>query len=160
MLVAFDSLPETSRIWIYQSNRSFTDEEISEIEKELDNFVTEWTAHGSSLHAGYQIRYKRFIILGLDQSVASASGCSIDASVHFVQNLEKKYGVDLLDKMNVSYKQGEFIAYKPLAEFKKMAKQKAVSKNTVVFNNLVNNKQEYEEYWEVPASESWHARFM
>lgn len=160
MLVAFDSLPETSRIWIYQSNRSFTDEEISEIEKELDNFVTEWTAHGSSLHAGYQIRYKRFIVLGLDQSVASASGCSIDASVHFVQNIEKKYGVDLLDKMNVSYKQGEFIAYKPLAEFKKMAKQKAVSKNTVVFNNLVNNKQEYEEYWEVPASESWHARFM
>lgn len=160
MLVAFDSLPETSRIWIYQSNRSFTDEEISEIEKELDNFVTEWTAHGSSLQAGYQIRYKRFIVLGLDQSVASASGCSIDASVHFVQNLEKKYGVDLLDKMNVSYKQGEFIAYKPLAEFKKMAKQKAVSKNTVVFNNLVNNKQEYEEYWEVPASESWHARFM
>jgi len=68
--------------------------------------------------------------------------------------------VILLDKMNVSYKQGEFIAYKPLSDFKKMAKQKAVSKNTIVFNNLVNNKQEYKEHWEVPAAESWHARFM
>ena len=160
MLVEFKSLPETSRVWIYQSNRPFSEEEMSELRSELDAFVEQWTAHGSSLHAGYEIKYNRFIILGLDQSVSSASGCPIDASVHFIQQLQQKYNVDLLDKMNVSYKQGEFIAYKPLADFKKMAKQKAVSKNTVVFNNLVNNKQEYEEFWEVPASESWHSRFM
>jgi len=65
-----------------------------------------------------------------------------------------------MDKMNVSYKQGEFIAYKPLNEFKQMAKQRAVSKNTIVFNNLVANKAEYLENWEVPASESWHSRFL
>lgn len=126
----------------------------------MDAFLKDWTAHGSQLQAGYEIPYKRFIVIGLDQSQASASGCSIDASVRFIQHLEKKYDVTLLDKMNVSYKQGEYIAYKPLADFKKMANQNAVSKNTIVFNNLVNNKQEYEEHWEVPASESWHARFM
>lgn len=160
MLTDFNSLPETSRIWIYQADRSFTADELQEIQSEMDAFLKDWTAHGSNLKAGYEIRYKRFIVIALDQSQAAASGCSIDASVHFIQHLEKKYGVSLLDKMNVSYKQGEYIAYKPLADFKKMAKQKAVSKKTVVFNNLVNNKQEYEEHWEVPASESWHARFM
>lgn len=160
MLTDFNTLPETSRIWIYQADRSFTSEELEEIKGEMDAFLKDWTAHGSNLKAGYEIRYKRFIVIALDQSLAAASGCSIDASVHFIQHLEKKYKVQLLDKMNVSYKQGEYIAYKPLADFKKMAKQKAVSKNTIVFNNLVNNKQEYEEHWEVPASESWHARFM
>ncbi|NNE76554.1 MAG: ABC transporter ATPase [Pricia sp.] len=160
MVVDFKTLPETSRVWIYQANRTFNDSELAEIGEELTNFIKEWTAHGSQLKAGYEIRYGRFIILALDQSLTAASGCSIDASVHFIQGLEKKYGVVLLDKMNVSYKQGEFIAYKPLNDFKKMAKQKAVSKNTIVFNNLVTNKQEYEEHWEVPASESWHARFM
>ena len=160
MLANFNSLPETSRIWIYQADRSFTTEELEEIGSELEAFLKEWTAHGSQLQAGYEIRYRRFIIIALDQSRASASGCSIDSSVLFIQHLEQKYGVNLLDKMNVSYKQGEYIAYKPLADFKTMAKQKAVSKNTIVFNNLVNNKQEYEEHWEVPASESWHARFM
>ena len=65
-----------------------------------------------------------------------------------------------MDKMNVSYKQGEFIAYKTLSDFRKMAKDKAVSKNTIVFNNLVANKAEYIENWEVPASESWHNRFV
>ncbi|CAM3344142.1 ABC transporter ATPase [Zobellia roscoffensis] len=160
MLVEFNTLPDASRIWIYQANRSFTEAELEEIQKELDSFITQWTAHGSQLKAGYEIKYRRFIILALDQSATAASGCSIDASVHFIQHLEKKYNVELLDKMNVSYKQGEHIAYKSLVDFKKMAKQKAVSKNTIVFNNLVTNKQEYQEHWEVPASESWHARFM
>ena len=160
MLVDFNTLPEESRVWIYQANRSLTPEEIAEIEDKLNVFIENWTAHGSDLQAGYLIKYKRFIVLGLNQNLNIATGCSIDASVHFIQQLEKEYNVDLMDKMNVSYKQGEFIAYKPLVEFKKMAKQRAVSKNTIVFNNLVNNIAEFKENWEVPASESWHARFL
>lgn len=160
MLVDFNTLPDDSRIWIYQANRSFSQDELAEIVPALDQFIEDWTAHGSDLRAGYEMRYNRFIVLALDQSLTSASGCSIDASVHFIQHLEKKYGVELLDRMNVSYKQGEFVAYKPLTEFKKMAKEKAVSGNTIVFNNLVTHKLDYLEHWEVPASESWHARFM
>lgn len=159
MLVDFNTLPETSRVWIYQANRTFTEIEIEEIKSKLDVFIENWTAHGSDLQSGYEIKYKRFIIIALNQNLNAATGCSIDASVRFIQQLEKVYNVDLMDKMNVSYKQGEFIAYKPLNEFKQMAKQRAVSKNTIVFNNLVANKAEYLENWEVPASESWHSRF-
>lgn len=160
MLVDFNTLPDTARIWIYQASRSFTPEELAAINTELSDFLVHWTAHGNDLKAGYEIRYKRFLVIALDQSAQSATGCSIDASVHFIQQLEKNYKVDLLDKMNVSYKQGEFVAYKTLLEFKAMAKQKAISKNTIVFNNLVATKAEYKEHWEVPASDSWHARFV
>lgn len=160
MLVDFNTLPETSRVWIYQASRSFSDLELEEIKSKLDVFVEGWTAHGGELKAGYDIRYKRFIIIALDQDLNQATGCSIDASVLFIQQLEKEYEVDLLDKMNVSYKQGEFVAYKTLTDFRKMAKQKAVSKNTIVFNNLVTNIEELNESWEVPASESWHNRFL
>ncbi|WP_452224363.1 ABC transporter ATPase [Lacinutrix chionoecetis] len=160
MLVDFNTLPETSRIWIYQANRSFTDEELEEIKNKINIFLTNWTAHGSNLNAGFEIKYKRFIIIALNQEEQAATGCSIDASVHFIQQLEKEYNVDLMDKMNVSYKQGDFVAYKTLIDFRTMAKQKAVSKNTIVFNNLVNNIAEYKENWEVPASESWHNRFL
>ncbi len=160
MFVAFKDLPDTSRIWIYQASRPFTEEELVEVNAYMEEFIKEWTAHGKELQAGYEIRYRRFIVIGLDQTHASASGCSIDASVHFIQGLEKRYQMDLLDKMNVSFKQGEYVTYKPLTDFKKMAKQRAISGNTIVFNNLVNNKQEYLESWEVPASESWHSRFF
>ncbi len=160
MLVPFKSLPDSSRVWIYQSNRSFTNEELEEINNKLNLFLTQWTAHGANLKAAHEIKYKRFITIALDQEVNAASGCSIDASVRFIQSIEKQYDVDLLDKMNVSFKQGEFVAYKTLADFRKMAKNKSVSPKTIVFNNLVNNKAEYLSDWEVPASESWHKRFL
>lgn len=160
MLVNFDTLPENSRIWIYQSNRSFSEVELNEISSKLNVFLHTWVAHGADLKAGFEIKYKRFIVIALDQEKQSATGCSIDASVQFIQELERVYSVDLMDKMNVSYKQGEYVAYKTLTDFKKMAKNKAVSKNTIVFNNLVNSKSEYQEFWEVPASESWHSRFV
>ena len=160
MFVPFDTLPDTSRVWIYQANRSFSEPEVQEISKKLELFVEQWTAHGADLRASFDIKYNRFITLALDQEMNVATGCSIDASVQFIQQLEKDYQVDLLDKMNVSYKQGEFIAYKTLTDFRKMAKDKAVSPKTRVFNNLVNNKAEYISDWEVPASESWHNRFL
>lgn len=160
MLVDFKELPSEARIWIYQSNRPFTEAELPELKDLLDTFLEQWTAHGQKLKAGYELPYNRFIVIGLDQNQASASGCSIDASVHFIQGLEQKYSVDLLDKMNVTYKQGKFVAHKALMDFKNMTKQGAVGPNTVVFNNLVATKGEYEENWEVPAKESWHARFF
>lgn len=160
MTVEFSSLPQTARIWIYQCNRSFTLDEIQEISNKLQTFLEGWTAHGADLKAAFEIRYKRFIVIGLDQNQQLASGCSIDASVHFIQQLETAFKVDLLDKLNVSYKQGDYIAYKPLKEFKKMVKDKAVSRNTIVFNHLVQTKAEYLDFWEVPAAESWHARFF
>lgn len=160
MLADFNTLPDDSRVWIYQANRSFSEQELLEIQNDLNAFLENWTAHGKDLKAGFEIKYNRFLVIALDQSGQSATGCSIDASVHFIQQLEKKYKVELLDKMNVSFKQGEFIAYKTLLDFKAMAMQKSISKNTIVFNNLVATKGEYLEHWEVPASESWHARFV
>ena len=124
MTVDFKSLPDTARIWIYQSNRSFSPDELAEIKQKTKEFLEQWTAHGTALKAGFELKYKRFLVIGLDQP-QTATGCSIDASVHFIQQLEKDYQVDLLDKLNVSYKQGEFIAYKALKDFKKMAKNKA-----------------------------------
>ena len=136
MYVPFENLPEESRIWIYQSNRKFSDAELSEIEIALQSFLTEWAAHGTSLEASYLLKYNRFIILAVNQEVQVATGCSIDASVAFIQRLEEKYNVDLLDKMNVTFKLGEHVAHKALLDFKKMAKDKAVTENTIVFNNF------------------------
>lgn len=160
MYKPFEEMPDHSRVWIYQSNRKFSDEEVQDIDKDLAVFVADWAAHATPLEASYKIFYNRFIVLVVDQEVHPASGCSIDASVKVIQDLEQKYSVDLLDKMNVTYKTGEFIAFKTLIEFKTLVKSKAVSANTIVFNNLVNDLGEFREYWEVPAEESWHSRFF
>lgn len=160
MMSDFKTLSENSRIWIYQSNRSLTQQEKESISKLIEDFLNNWKSHGVSLNSGFEIKYNRFIVIAQDQNTQSATGCSIDSMVHFIQKLEKQYNISLLDKLNVSYKQGDYIAYKSLKDFKKMVKDGAVSKNTIVFNNLVQTKLEYTNYWEVPAFESWHARFF
>ncbi|WP_338378639.1 ABC transporter ATPase [uncultured Flavobacterium sp.] len=160
MYIPFEDLPGHSRIWIYQANRKLSDNEVAEITEATKEFVKNWAAHGTSLEASFLIKYNRFIILAVNQDVQAATGCSIDSSVQFIQSLEAKYGIDLLDKMNVTYKTGEFIAFKTLIEFKQLVKSKSVSENTIVFNNLVNTVEEWQDFWEVPANESWHSRFF
>lgn len=160
MFVPFENLPPESKIWIYQSSRRFTDDEFASIENEIKSFVDSWEAHGTALEASCLFKYNRFIIMAVNQEIQKATGCSIDKSVEFIQSIERKYEVDLLDKMNVTFRLGEHIAHKPLIDFKKMAKDKAVSENTIVFNNLVNTIEEWSDNWEVPAKESWHSRFF
>ena len=160
MIVVFDVISEESRIWIYQPNRTLSPTEISEIESKIKDFLISWTAHGIDLQASFIIKYSRFIVITLNESFNIATGCSIDTSVRFIQELEIEYDISLLDKMNVSYRHGEFIAYKPLIEFKKMIKNRSISKKTIVFNNLINSKSEFLNNWEVPMEESWHNRFF
>jgi hypothetical protein len=160
MYQPFEDLPEESKIWIYQSNRKFSDQETEEITQACHNFIENWAAHGTSLTASFLVKYNRFIVFAVNQDVQNTTGCSIDASVHFIQSLEQKYQLDLLDKMNVTFKNGDHIAHKSLIDFKKMAKEKAVTGNTIVFNNLINTIAEFNDHWETPAFESWHSRFF
>jgi len=160
MLVPFSELPHLARVWIYPSSRPFTSEEKTVIASRLEEFLSQWATHGTPLKTGFALPYNHFIVIGLDEAIQGASGCSIDASVRLIQALEKEFDLTLLDKMNVCYRQGEKIIYTPLKAFRKLAKTAAVNQETIVFNNLVVNKGEYENLWEVPAYNSWHARFI
>ena len=106
MLVPFSNLPDESRVWIYQASRPFSNEEKISIVEELEIFLKQWTAHGADLVTSYEIPYNRFIVIGLNENLQGATGCSIDSSVRFIQTLESKYQIELLDKMNVTHKNG------------------------------------------------------
>jgi hypothetical protein len=160
MFVEYNQLPNNSRVWVYQSDREFTQEEIDFISKKAQHFIEQWTRHGSDLKGSFTIKYHQFLVLAVDEGFNNVSGCSIDASVHFVQELQKALQVDLLDKMNISFKVGEHINVVKMNAFKEFAKQQKVNADTVVFNNMVTTKAELEEAWEVPAEQSWHKRFL
>ena len=160
MLVPFSSLPDHARVWIYPASRLFIEIEKEEISRILSQFLNQWATHGTPLKTAFDLPYDRFIVIGLDEEVQGASGCSIDASVHLIQQLEAKFDVILLDKMNVCYREKEQILYTALKEFRKLAKSPRINLDTIVFNNLVVDKAEYESIWEVPAYDSWHARFI
>ena len=88
-------------------------------------------------------------------------GCSIDALMNLIQILEKEFDLILLDRMNVLYRdKSKNINYLTLKHFVKMVKSKSINSKTTVFNNLVTNKEEYMNSWEVPAIDSWQSRYF
>ena len=160
MFVEFNSLPDSARVWVYQSDREFTEEEIIKINQKAVEFINGWTRHGDALKGSFTIEYNQFLILGLDETFNSASGCSIDSSVRFVKEIEETLNVDLMDKMNVSFKDGDNINIVKLPDFQKFAEDKKITEETIVFNNMVNTKLDVKTKWEVPAKDSWHSRFL
>lgn len=160
MFVDFEKLPETSKIWIYQSDRKFYPNEIEGLKNKLEGFLSSWNDNGIDIIASYQLKYNRFIILAVDETIDSITVNAIDDSVRFILQLQLDYEVELLDKLNVCFKQGEFVQYKEVKEFKKLIKSKSISEKTIVFNNLINTKGELESDWEIPITESWHNRFL
>lgn len=149
-----------SRVWIYQSDRKLTDQEVQQIQPELDRFTTNWTAHNNQLKAKGEVRYNRFFILIVDESQAGASGCSIDKSVHFMQQVQQHLGINLFDRFNLAYREGEEVLSLPRHDFEAKLKEGSINKETVVYNNLVQNLTELETKWEVPFKDSWHIQLF
>ena len=160
MIVHFDALPHDARVWIYQSNREFTDVEVTQIASKIEEFMATWKRHGDDLKTSYVIKYNQFIVLGVDESFNNVSGCSIDSSVHFMQQLEKEYGIDVTNKMNTAFKVGGNINIVSLSDFQKYVKEGKITSDTTVFNNMVQSKVDFDSKWEVSATESWHKRFF
>ena len=160
MLVNFEDLPEESKVWIYPSNRKFYPNEISEIEAKLKGFVENWKQKDDNFKASYRFLYNRFLIIVADDENVTLTNTDIDLSVSFILELQKMYNVELLDRMNICFKQGDYIQYKELKDFKKLLKNRAVTGKTIIFDNLITSKTDLENHWEVPIEDSWYNRFL
>ena len=160
MYVAVSQMPSHSRVWIYQSNRELTKEEIDTISETTKHFLESWTSHDLALKASFEIIYDRFLVLMIDEKVAGAGGCSIDKSFHFIQSLEKLLDISLLDRMLFAYKKGEKVNVLKRSDFEKLLSTGELTDETIVFNNLVQTKGELEYKWEVPLKNSWHAQLL
>lgn len=148
------------RIWIYQADRELTEGEKEHILDKLSGFTSQWKAHGKALAAKAEIRYNRFVVIMVDDSVAPPTGCSIDKSVHLLKEIESELGITLFDRMQVAYRDNEDIKAVPRMEFERLVATGEVTDETVVFNNLVASYPELKTAWEVPLRESWHAKMF
>jgi len=165
-MINFKDMSLHSRVWIYQSIREFTENEIKQLKTKAERFISEWTSHGKTMSACIEIFHARFIIVCVDEKTTSASGCGIDKSVKFIQQLESDLGgnTSLLDRMNVAYRQNALLNGKveqgqifscPISELQHLIALPEGQKGITVFNNLVNTKEALEQNWEVPLEESW-----
>lgn len=154
-------LSPDSRIWIYQSSRAFSPTEVAKVKAAATQFVAQWTAHNHALLAKADVLHNRFVVLAVDESQAGASGCSIDKSVHFMQQLGGELGVDFFNRLDFAYRAADGslqTAHKD--DFATLYKNGAITTETPVFNNLIQTLGDLPHKWEIPLGQSWHKNFV
>lgn len=156
----YQSMSENSRVWVYQSSRMLNDVEVDEINKMAQHFVPGWDAHGAVLASSISVYHNLFIVIVVDENVVQISGCAIDKSIGFIKRVEQQLNIHLFDRMAVAYQYNNSIEICSLSEFQSLIVEGKITDQTLVFNNLVSTKKEFENQWLVPLHKSWHKRLL
>ena len=160
MFVEFDKISSQSPIWIFQANKTVDISFIKKIENDTINFLNSWTSHNIEIKSSFKIIHNLFLIISVESDFSSPSGCSIDKLINFVKEINKLYNIDFLDRLNISYRYENIIKVVNIAEFKKLIFDGLISKDTIVFNNTIRNKDELNKNWETKALNSWHKKYF
>lgn len=156
---SFEHLPETARLWIFAAERALAQPEAEQLLGEVDAFLDQWAAHGVPLTAAREWRDDRFLLVGVDEEAAGVSGCSIDALVRRMKELERTLRVALVDHGPVLYRDNGSIRRVSRERFAELASAGSVGPETVVYNNTLTKVGELRTgRWEVAAKDSWHGR--
>jgi len=147
-----------SKLWIYQSNRTFRMGELFEIEPLLETFVDNWKSHGANVKGFATALYGQFIIMMADETIATVGGCSTDSSVRVIKEIEKMTGVQMFNRELLAFLVKDRVQTIPLTQVGYALENGLLQKDTLYFNNLVSNKTAMEKDWLQPIGESWLAK--
>ena len=160
-IVKFEDLPDSSRVWVFGSDRPLDEEKSQILLEEVDRFLAGWKAHGAPLTVGRSWKHDRFLAIAVDQSTAGASGCSIDGLFRTLKSLEPKLGASLVTSGVVFFRSesGEIMC-SPRDRFTELGSKGKVSPMTEVFDPTVTTLGEWRARFELKAGESWHAGLL
>lgn len=150
----------TNRVWVYLSNKPFSEQIENDLKNDVQTFLLGWNAHGKALTAGFEILYHHFIIIKANEEQYSASGCSIDKQFQFIKEVEKKYNLNLLDRLVVAYKKGNEVFVTHSSKIPQLLSDGVINENTTVFNTTLSNENEFKTSFEIPLKESWLSKFL
>lgn len=155
-VVPFENLPDASRVWIFGSDRSLTEDGTTTLLKGVEEHLTEWKAHGEPLTVGSQLRDNRFLVIAVDQSTAGATGCSIDGLFRVLQGLEPTIGASLVGGGKVFYRDSHAQVQSTTRDrIPELVQSGVITKDTVVFDTSLTDLGAFRAGFEKRAKESW-----
>ncbi len=162
MILDLIALDNSARVWLYQADRELTYDELEEIRESMFSFLKEWTCHNHEMATYGNVFHRRFLGLFVDGTRStSASGCSIDASVNWVQSIGSKLNVDFFNRTLFTYMDSEENIYEvKQSELGERYAKREITDEMLFFDNLVTNKENFLQQWLVPLKDSWHKRMI
>jgi hypothetical protein len=157
--VRFEEIPETGRVWMFGADRPLSEQEEQALLEAVDAFLGSWAAHGTPLVCGRDWRHGRLLLIAVDEASVPPSGCSIDAMVHVLREMEQELGLSLVDNTPVWFLSEGEVQRVSRGEFKRLVAEGEVDRDTTVFDNTVTRIAEVRGgRWERPAADGWHGR--
>jgi hypothetical protein len=154
------SLPDHSRVWIYQADRKLSAEEQTDLIKKGREFTSSWAAHGHELMAEMTILLDHFVVIILDENVEAASGCSIDKSVKFILDRQKELGINFTNRLiSAMYIDGAVRLF-PYADVKTNLENGKISGETMVFDNTISTLKLLKTSWLKPLGATWLKKLL
>ena len=150
-----ENFADDSRVWIYQSSRLFFISEVLEMETMLNDFVKQWNSHGTPVKGYANIFFGRFIVFMADENATGVSGCSTDSSVRLIKEIEKKYNVNMFDRLMLCFYIKEKIEQLPFSQLNYAIENKFIRGETLYFDNTVLTKKALIDNWITPVSNTW-----
>ena len=150
-----DQLRDESKIWIYQAERALSVEEISKIGPLFQCFCSNWTAHNNQLKASFEFIQNRFIVLAVDESLNTASGCSIDKSVAFLKSISEMLGISLFERMQMAYKGNEGLKTIHYSDIQKAFEEGLINEETQFYDSNIQTLGEYRNGFAGPLKNHW-----
>ncbi len=160
MFVPFQSLPDYSRIWIYQANKKLDSKSVAILSETLKTFTEKWLVHGQPMHASFDIRFDRFVILAANEGINASSGCSIDSSVRTLKEVGHALQLDFFDRREVAFKNGDDVLLLNISTLKNSLSKGDWNADTLVFQNLIAEKSQLDTAWIISAKASWLKRYL
>lgn len=160
MYIPFDQLKTDAKIWIFQADRILNKDEVNYLAQNLRSFTEQWVAHQKPLNSSYLILNNAHIIMGVDESVHGASGCSIDTLMKLIQQCGNHLKVDFFDRKSIALLKDEEVKIISFDNLKQNVEEKILTPDTLVFNNLVQSKNQLDTDWRIKAKDSWIKRYF
>ena len=155
-----EDMPAHVRVWVYKSATPFTPDQQREMLLRGMAFSGEWTAHAVALDACVDVLYDHFLVIAVDERQALASGCSVDKSVRFIQELERDLMLTLTDRMVVLYDGDPGIRACRVPEVEGLIRSGGMHADTLVYDDLVTTCGELRARFRGPVSGTWLARYL
>ncbi len=160
-LVPFESLPDSSRTWVFAADQNLSRSQSGQLLNAVDEFLSQWKAHGSPLTVGRSWRDDRFLTVAVDQSSAGASGCSIDGLFRILKAIEQRVGASLVGSGMIFYRDPSGVIQSVNREnFVKLASKGSITDATPVFDPTVTTLAEWRAQFETDVAHSWHGALI
>ena len=149
MLIDFKEISDDSRLWIYGSDRSFTNQEKEYVIQKIEGYLKTWKYHNNPLRGAVNILENHFIIIALDDSDFGVGGCSIDGLQRVMQEIEEEIQVSMFNRLNIFCRINDKIQCIPLHRLNNI-----VSDSTFFYDLTIQYKRQLD-YFLKPIKEGW-----